>query len=61
MKTILTLLLALIALTGQAKVYKTIKTPEAMACVNVRNGELKARQVIMTDTATTVHRLRRPL
>ena len=55
MKSILTLLLALFAMTGQAKVYKTIKAPEAMACVNVRNGELKARQVIMTDTATTVH------
>ena len=54
-KSILTALLALAAITGQAKVLKTIKTPEAMACVNVRNGELKARQVIMTDTATTVH------
>jgi len=26
-----------------------------MACVNVEDGELKARQVIMTNTATTVH------
>jgi thiol-disulfide isomerase/thioredoxin len=26
-----------------------------MACVNVHNGELKARQVIMRDTATTVY------
>ena len=52
---IITILLALVALAGQAKTYKTIKALEAMACVNVHNGELKARQVIMTDTATTVH------
>ena len=45
--------LALAAMTGQAKTYKTIMAPESMACVNV-NGELKARQVIMADTATTV-------
>ena len=54
-QTIITALLALVALAGQAKTYKTIKNPVAMACVNVRNGELKAREVIMTDTATTVH------
>ena len=54
-KAIITALLALVAMAGQAKTYKTIKAPEAMACVNVRNGELKAREVIMTDTATTVH------
>ena len=54
-QTIITILLALIAMTGQAKTYKTIKTPVAMACVNVSNGELKAREVIMGDTATTVH------
>jgi thiol-disulfide isomerase/thioredoxin len=47
-------LLALICLTGQAKTYKTIQAPESMACVNM-NGELKAHQVIMRDTATTVH------
>jgi thiol-disulfide isomerase/thioredoxin len=52
---IITLLLALAATMGQAKTYKTIKTPVAMACVNVSNGELKAREVIMRDTATTVH------
>ena len=52
---IITLLLALAATMGQAKIYKTIKTPVAMACVNVSNGELKAREVIMRDTATTVH------
>ena len=55
MKTIITALLTLVALAGQAKTYKTIKTPVAMACVNVSNGELKAREVIMCDTATTVH------
>ena len=51
-ETIFTTLLVLVAMTGAAKTYKTIKAPEAMACVN---GELKARQVIMRDTATTVH------
>ncbi|MBP5340353.1 MAG: hypothetical protein J6Z14_13800, partial [Prevotella sp.] len=54
-QTIITALLAIVVLAGQAKTYKTIKAPEAMACVNVHNGELKARQVIMSDTATTVH------
>ena len=53
-KTIITALLALVAMTGQAKTYKTIKAPEAMACVNIHNGELKAREVIMRDTATTI-------
>ena len=48
-------LFALVCSAGQAKVYKKIKTPVAMSCVNVHNGELKAREVIMTDTATTVH------
>ena len=47
-------LLALVAMMGQAKIYKTIKSPEAMACLNVW-GEFKAREVIMRDTATTVH------
>ena len=55
MKTIITALFALVAMVGQAKTYKTIKTPVAMACVNVSNGELKAREVIMRDTMTTVH------
>ena len=54
-QTIITLLLALVAIEGQAKTFKTIKTPVAMACVNVSNGELKALEVIMGDTATTVH------
>ena len=54
-QTIITALLALVAMTGQAKTFKTIKNPVAMACVNVSNGELKAREVIFRDTATTVH------
>ena len=54
-KTIITILLALVAMAGQAKTFKTIKNPVAMACVNVANGELKAREVIFRDTATTVH------
>ena len=54
-KTIITMMLALVAMVGQAKTFKTIKNPVAMACVNVSNGELKAREVIFRDTATTVH------
>ena len=54
-QTIITLLLVFIALGGQAKTYKTIINPETMACVHVHNGELKAREVIFRDTATTVH------
>ena len=54
-QTIITILLALVAMVGQAKTFKTIKNPVAMACVNVSNGELKAREVIFRDTATTVH------
>ena len=54
-KTTITILLALAAVAGQAKTFKTIKNPVAMACVNVSNGELKAREVIFRDTATTVH------
>ena len=53
--TIITILLALIALTVQAKTYKTIINPEAIACMKVRNGDLKALEVILRDTATTVH------
>jgi len=52
--TIITLLLALVALAGQAKVYKTIKAPKAMAS-NIYRGELKAREVILADTASTIH------
>ncbi len=54
-KIIITILFALVAMTGQAKTFKTIKNPVAMACVNVSSGELKAREVIFRDTATTVH------
>jgi thiol-disulfide isomerase/thioredoxin len=54
-QTIITILLALAAMTGQAKTFKTIKNPETMACVNVNPGELKAREIIFRDTATTVH------
>ena len=53
-KTIITALLALVAMAGQAKTYKTIKNPVAMAH-NIYKGELKAREVIFRDTATTVH------
>ena len=53
--TIITSLLALVAMAGQTKTFKTIKNPEAMACVKVSNGELKVREVIFRDTATTVH------
>ena len=31
-KIIITYLLALVAMTGQAKTFKTIKNPETMAC-----------------------------
>jgi len=53
-QTVITLLLALTAMAGQAKTYKTVKNPIAMAH-NIYNGDLKAREVIFTDTATTVH------
>ena len=48
-QTIITLLLALVAIAGQAKTFKTIKNPVAMSCVNVSNGELKANEVIFRD------------
>ena len=53
-KTIITILLALAAMAGQAKTFKTFKNPVAMAH-NIYGGELKAREVIFRDTATTVH------
>ena len=53
-KVIITTLLALVALTGQAKVFKTFKAPQAMGCINVDWGELRANEVVMADTATTV-------
>ena len=46
-KAFITILLVLFCITGQAKTLKTIKAPEAMACANVFQGELKARQVMM--------------
>ena len=52
--TIITILLALLSVGIEAKVYKTIKNPEAMAH-NIHGGELKAREVVFRDTATTVH------
>ena len=52
-KSIITALFALIAMAGQAKVYKTFKNPVAMAH-NIYKGELKAREVIFRDTATTM-------
>ena len=54
-RIIITILLVLVAVVGQAKTFKTIKNPETMACVNVNPGELKAREIIFRDTATTVH------
>jgi len=54
-EAIITAMLALVAMAGQAKTYKTIKTPVAIACVNILNGKMKAREVIFRDTATTVH------
>ena len=54
-RTIITILLVLVAMAGQAKTFKTIKNPETMACVNVNPGELKVREIIFRDTATTVH------
>ena len=53
-KVIITALLVFVALTGQAKVFKTFKAPQAIGCINVSPGELKANEVVMTDTATTV-------
>ena len=53
-KLLSTLLLALVCLSGLSKTIKTIKSPEAMACANVFQGKLIAREVMMTDTATTI-------
>lgn len=63
MKLTFSTLLLLIAMMGQARSVRTIKQPEAMACANIRQGaELKAREVIMTDTATIVRfRLQYPV
>ena len=53
--TIITILLALLSVGIEAKTFKTIKNPVAMACVNMFYGKLEARKVIFSDTATTVH------
>ena len=53
-KAIITALFALITLAGQARTYKTMKTPVAMSH-NIFKGELKASEVVFQDTATTVH------
>ena len=53
--TIITILLALLSVGIEAKVYKTIKNPEAMACVNMFYGKLEARKVIFSDNHRTFH------
>lgn len=54
-KLLSTLILALIVVGMEAKTYKTIKNAETIASVNLDEGELKVREVVMRDTATTVH------
>lgn len=53
-KLLSTILLAVIVGAVQAKTYRIIKAPEVTGCVNISQGELKVREVIMRDTATTV-------
>ena len=54
-QAIIAILLTLVVLVGYAKTYKIIKTPVAATCVNISQGELEARKVVMADTATTVY------
>ena len=56
MKQFLTLLLcALFALTAPISAKRIVmKAPEALGCANVSRGELKVREVVFADTATTV-------
>ncbi|MBO4663100.1 MAG: thioredoxin family protein [Bacteroidaceae bacterium] len=54
MKKLIFTMIACLALTAQAKVIKRIKSPESLLCLNVYRGELKANEVVMTDTATTI-------
>ena len=54
-KLLSTLILALIVVCVEAKTYKTIKNAETIASVNLNYGALKVREVVMRDTATTVH------
>lgn len=49
-----TLFFVLAGLTGQAKVWKTIKAPEVMATFIPWEGEMRVSEVVMTDTATTL-------
>ena len=53
-KLLSTILLTVIVGAAQAKTYRIIKAPEVTGCVNISQGELKVREVIMRDTATTV-------
>ena len=53
-KNLFVVLLAVIAMTGQSKNYKTIKNPVAMSH-NIYGGDFKAREIIFRDTATIVH------
>ena len=53
-QTIIAMMLALVGMAGQAKVYKSIKAPEVMVQADVLTGELKIDEVMMTDTATTL-------
>ena len=55
MKKILFIALFALAAAGQAKIYKTIKNPVALGSVNIYEGGLIARKVVMADTATTIH------
>lgn len=54
MKKLILTMIACLAMTAQAKIIKRIKSPEALLCLNVYGGELKANEVVMTDTATTI-------
>ena len=54
-KLLSTLILALVVVGMEAKTYKTIKNAEAIGSVNLNYDALKVREVVMRDTATTVH------
>ena len=51
-KTIIAMMLALVGMAGQAKVYKSIKSPEVMVQADVLMGELKIDEVMKTDTVS---------
>ncbi len=44
----------LLFLAAPAYAQRTIKNPKALGCLNVLDGELKAREVVFADTATTI-------